>query len=117
MSVVLLLDAELTHHVALVVFGKLRCVQFLLTDFAGVPDDVSQRTVLRVKAARSLDQHQFWKEIVVRGHEREIRRREFILDGGGNVLGLGANPLHPPHQVVVIQVQALRDGPQVVVLR
>ncbi len=102
--VVLLLDAELAHHVALVVFGKLRRVQFLLADFAGVPDDVRQRTVLRIEAARSLNQYQFRKEIVMRSHEGEIRRREFILDGGGDVFGLGANPLHAPHQVVVIQV-------------
>ena len=78
--VVLLLDAELAHHVALVVLGKLRRVQFLLADFARVPDDVRQHTVLRIEAARRLNQHQFREEIVVRIDEGQIGGREFVLD-------------------------------------
>ena len=114
--VVLLLDAELADHVALVVLGEFRQVQFLLADFTGVPDDVRQRAVLRIEAARGLDQHHFGEEIVVRIDERQIGGGEFVLDGDGDVFGLLADALHARQQVVVVQVQALCDRPQVLFL-
>ena len=57
--VVLPLDAELAHHVALVVFGELRRIQFLLADFAGVPDDVRHHAVLRIEAAAATESAPF----------------------------------------------------------
>ena len=53
---------------------------------------------------------------MVRVHESQVGGREFVLDRDGDVFRLRANALHARHQVVVIQVQALCDRPQVLVL-
>ena len=89
------------------VLGELRIVQFLLADFAGVADDVRHHAVLRIEPPLRLDEHHFREEIAVRIDERQVGRRQFLLDHDGHVLGLRAEAPHLRQQVVVIQVQAL----------
>ena len=85
--VVLPLDAELADHLAGVVFGELRIVQFLFADFAGVADDVREHAVLRIEAALRLHDKELGEEVAVRIDKGEVGRSQLLLENHGSYLG------------------------------
>ena len=115
--VVLALDAELADHGPGIVLGELRIVQFLLADFTGVADDVRHHAVLRIEPSLRLNHDQLGKEIAVRIDECQVGGRELFLEHDGLVLGPGAEAADLGPEVVVIQVEPLGDGLEVLLFQ
>ena len=110
--VVLALEAELADHGAGLVLGELRQVQFVLADLTGVANDVSEHAVPRIEAGLRRYDDQLGEEIVVRIDKGEVRRSHLFLEGDGLVAGARAEAPDAGFEVVVIQVEALGYGPQ-----
>ena len=89
--VVLFLDAELPDDGAGLVLRELWRIQLALADFTGIADDMRAESVLRIEAPLRVNQFQLREEfgIFVRFDERDIGRRQLLLDDDRFVLRAG----------------------------
>src|SRR5271166_4810887 len=111
--VVLPLNAVFADHIALMILGQLRRVQFRFTHFTDVADHVRGHPILGIQPALSADDLKFGEGVgvFVRVDKRQLRRGQFFLDDDGLVFGrtLALKAMHPGNQRVIVEIQALGD--------
>ncbi len=108
-----LLYACFAHHVTRLVVGEARIVQIVLAQLTHVTDQMSGKTITRVKSALLVDGFELRQLITVRRDEGLLVGGDVRLDRNRLIAGLGAIAVQRGAQLIQIKIQAARNQRQI----